>query len=254
MPRHFIDVPDILQQEMKEVLARAKVIDDQLADNIRYEGTHLLDGRLVGFVNAMESARTGGSIAAATAFHRGVVKEFGKDAHRTETGAVRESALDLLKTAIALRCKIVFGRIPKQQDLVEAKRCADQDNVSIINALTAGKAHPLQALADIYGFERSWNKRGMDVPRPKIVFSGRGDNNVTISQAKAAAMMGWHWVHTVRRTISASRQKRWKRSSNLHGDTKARWILKPIHIKRWRVRMAFTPMYPSRWGKRMISA
>lgn len=191
--RHFIDVPDLSQEELFSVLKRAHQIDAEFeADDVT--GTDLLHHRTVGFVNEMESARTAGSILNAAKFHDGGYMEFGKGAHKTETGGIRESTISLLRTASAVRCRIVVARIANQEMLEAAKRNAK--GTSFVNGLTKGKAHPLQAMADVFGFQKAFAQRGIEVEKPKIVFSGRGDNNVTISQAKAAMMMGWDWVHT----------------------------------------------------------
>lgn len=185
--RHFLEVSDLGRDELLSVLDRADVIREQMVSG-RITDEALLHRRLVAFITTKQSLRTGASIAQAAAFWGGGAETFSGNSLVDETGKTREPIADITRCLEEQLYPVIFARLGGHDQLLAMKNAAKR--ASVVNALTDA-SHPLQALADVSAFRSA----RPSVERPKIVFTGDG-NNVAVSQAEAVVTMGWDFVHS----------------------------------------------------------
>ena len=218
-PRHFLDIADLNREELERVLSEAMAIRGQIERGI-LKGPTPLHRKKVAYISSKESLRTKASIGQASGYLGGDSKDFGKDSIFDEKGESRESFSDIGHCLEEQGYPVTFARLHKHEHLLQLAQ--GRTRMSVINALT-DQSHPLQALADA----EAYRLVRPDVKRPRVVFSGDG-NNVATSLAEVSAMQGWDFVHTGpdSRQIRSDRWDGIQRLASEHGGS-ASYIRRP---------------------------
>ena len=213
-PRHFTEIADLNQRELKSVIDEAMSIHSLRTTGPRERHSQLLQ-TAVAFLSTKESLRTQASIGQAAAYLGGQAVSFGRNAFVDEQGQPRESMHDMVRCLEEQGYPIIFARLHTHQQILEM--VAACKSASTINALT-DRHHPLQALADIAALKQC-TKSVLDdegkqkEKRHRIAFMGDG-NNVATSLGQATAILGWDFVHSGPETRKIPDQE-WKKIKQL---------------------------------------
>jgi ornithine carbamoyltransferase len=203
-PKHFTDITDLARPELDSILRDAAEIDKEMNP---WKPRNLLNRQGVAYYSSKGSNRTEGSIQQAASFLGGYAFSPGPNALFDETGKPREIPADIARSAEAQRYRIIFARLHQHSDLLAMQYALTR--ASIVNALT-NESHPLQALADALAIRLARPK----VERPKVVFSGPG-NNVATSLGEISAMLGYEFIHAGPEDKRRIPEARWERMQNL---------------------------------------
>ena len=187
-PRHFLSLQDLNRDELDGILAEAKDIRSQVESRV-FRGTKPLDRQLVGFTTVKPSLRTSASIGFAANYLGGSSKDLGPTSLTDKKNLkVREPLEHVTKVLEGQGYPFLFARVYEDEDLHRMKK--GRKSMHIINALSDTE-HPLQALADMQALQLA----RPDLQRPKVVFTGDG-NNVATSLGQATVMEGGRFIHT----------------------------------------------------------
>ncbi|MDR3641535.1 MAG: ornithine carbamoyltransferase [Humidesulfovibrio sp.] len=175
MPRHFLNILDLSQEEARAVLTRAKTLKE---GKIR---TKLLDGKTVILIFEKASTRTRVSFEVAvrqlggqTVFLTPNESQLGRNEPLKDTARVLSRYAD----AMVVR---TFGQ-EKLETLVE------WGSIPVVNALT-DQHHPCQVMSDVL----TMYERTPDLPSLKVGWIGDG-NNMAQSWIEAAVQYGFELV------------------------------------------------------------
>jgi ornithine carbamoyltransferase len=176
--KDFISLADLSQQEIWNILSRAK----ELKEEWRSGGNHpLLKGKVLGMIFQKPSLRTRVSFDMAMLHLGGHALYLSPD----EIGlGKRESVADIARV-LSRYVDIIMARVFDHQHILQL---AQYSRVPVINGLSDYN-HPCQAVTDMFTI---WEKKGT-LQGLKLAYVGDG-NNVAVSLLFAATKLGMHFA------------------------------------------------------------
>ena len=185
-PRHFLDLSDLTPADLRGLLDRAHARKAARAGKPKgaADADQPLNGHMLGMVFDKPSTRTRLSFDLA-------MRQLGGQTmllNHADTQLGRGESIEDTARVMSRFCDIVMLRTGPHENLLAY---ADGSDVPVINGLTAF-SHPCQILADLMTFEE--HKGALAGQR--IAWFGDG-NNVAISLAQAAALLGFEFALAV---------------------------------------------------------
>lgn len=176
--KDFVSLADLSQQEIWNMLSRAK----DLKDEWRSGGNQpLLKGKVLGMIFQKPSLRTRVSFDMAMLHLGGHALYLSPD----EIGlGKRESVADIARV-VSRYVDIIMARVFDHQHILQL---AQYSRVPVINGLSDYN-HPCQAVTDMFTI---WEKKGA-LQGLKLAYVGDG-NNVAVSLLFAATKLGMHFA------------------------------------------------------------
>ena len=185
-PLHFLDLSDLTPADLRGLLDRAPARKASRAGKPKgaADADQPLNGHMLGMVFDKPSTRTRLSFDLA-------MRQLGGQTmllNHADTQLGRGESIEDTARVMSRFCDIVMLRTGPHENLLAY---ADGSDVPVINGLTAF-SHPCQILADLMTFEE--HKGALAGQR--IAWFGDG-NNVAISLAQAAALLGFEFALAV---------------------------------------------------------